>query len=183
MKETNVHKASTIAAAMLLSLLIGCSDERVVQVSRQAAERQAQQNTTMAELHKEVASGTRALVQSDAEARQAIIGVHHDLQAERTRLDSGWHDLEAERQAIAGERRTESLLVPLVQLFGGVALVVVLLGFCWRALIGLQTSDPSDAELTDLLVHELSPGEPLRLDCAEPLPQIPRHDDHLSTGS
>jgi hypothetical protein len=177
MKETNFQMTSPIAPMILISLLIGCSDERIVEVSRQAAERQAQQNTTMAELHQEVASGTRALVQADAEARQEIVGIHHDLQQERTRLDSGWHDLETERQAIAGERRTESLLVPLVQLVGKIALVVVLLGFCWRALVGLEGSDNSNGELNELLVQELAENVALRLDAAALPAQITASDD------
>ena len=66
----------------------------------------------MAELNKEVAGGTHRLVEADAQARKEIVGVHRDLQAERTRLDTGWNALEQERQQIAGQRRTESMLAP-----------------------------------------------------------------------
>src|SRR6266576_1601463 len=93
----------------------GC-DDRVTQVAREADNRQARQNQSMAELNKEVAAGTHKLVEADAQARKEIVGVHHELQAERTRLDTGWYALEQERQHIAGERRTESILVPAVKI-------------------------------------------------------------------
>ena len=120
-----------------------------------AADRQAQQNTTMAELHDEVASGTRRLVEADGQARAEIVAVHRDLQAERSRLDSGWTDLEQERREIARERRTESMLVPAIEVGGGLMLLIVLLGYCWYALVRLRSGDSVDADLTALLVEEL----------------------------
>jgi len=74
---------------LAILILIGGCDDRVTQISREAADRQAQQNTAMAELSKEVASGTQRLVGADAQARKEIVGVHRDLQAERMRLDTG----------------------------------------------------------------------------------------------
>ena len=99
---------------MLVNLVNGC-DDRVTKVATTAADRQAQQNLAMAELNKEVAAGTQSLVKADAEARKEIVGVHRDFQAERTRLDTSLAALEDERRQIAGERRTESILVPVVQ--------------------------------------------------------------------
>jgi hypothetical protein len=46
-------------------MLTGCEDDRVAQIAREAADRQAQQNTQMAELQKEVVSGTKSLVDAD----------------------------------------------------------------------------------------------------------------------
>src|SRR4051812_28760879 len=94
----------------LMNVTSGC-DDRATQIAREAANRQAQQNTAMSELNKEVAAGTRELVAADSQARKEIVGVHHELQAERTQLDTGWDALENERRQIADERRTESMLV------------------------------------------------------------------------
>lgn len=140
-------------------LTTGC-DEQVTQVAREAADRQAQQNATMAELQQEVAHGTRSLVAADATARRAIIGVHHELQAEQKRLDTGWDALQTERRQIARERRTESLLVPTLEAAGAVLVVVVLLGFLGHTLAGLRTSEPVDAELSELLVAQLLAERP-----------------------
>ena len=128
-----------IAIPWIVSVILmsGC-DDRAAQIAREAADRQAQQNTAMAELNKEVASGTHRLVEADAQARKEIVGVHRDLQAERTRLDTGWSDLEQERRQIAGERRTESLLAPAVQTAGLLAVVALVLGFCWYALVKVR---------------------------------------------
>ena len=152
--ERNV--TTWIPRIVLLILISGC-DDRATQIAREAADRQAQQNTAMADLNKEVAGGTRQLVEADAQARKEIVGVHHDLQAERTRLDSGWNELEGERRQIAGQRRTESMLVSVTQLTGGVLLLVVLLGFCWYALVAARRSEDTDAQLNELLVCEILP--------------------------
>jgi hypothetical protein len=144
---------------LLLIMTSGCDDERTTQVAREAADRQAQQNTAMAELNKEVASGTRQLVEADAQARKEIVGVHRELQAERTRLDTSWNDLELERKHIASQRRTESMLKPVVTLVGGILVVFMLLSFCWHALVASRRSEDLDAELSELLVSEILPDQ------------------------
>jgi hypothetical protein len=142
-----------------LILISGC-DEQAAQIAREAADRQAQQNTAMAELNKEVAGGARRLVEADAQARHEIVGVHRDLAAERSRLDTGWNALEKERREIAGQRRTQSLLAPAIQAAGLVALIVALLGFCWYALRANCRSDDTDAQLNELLICEVLSDEP-----------------------
>ncbi len=139
---------------------IGGCDDRVTQVAREAANRQAQQNTVMAELHQEVAAGARDLVAADAKARGDIVGVHHDLQSERARLDTGWNALESERRQIASQRRTESFLAPLVPLVNAAVLVIVLLGFCWYAVGAAHKNDSRDFRLEEFLVREIMPDEP-----------------------
>lgn len=137
-----------------LLLIQGCSDQSA-RVALEAADRQAQQNTAMAELNKEVASGTHKLVEADAQARKEIVTVHHDLQQERSRLDAGWTELNGERQQIAGDRRTESLFVSVATLAGSVLLVVLLFGFCRHILSAAQQEGASTAELQELLVNEV----------------------------
>src|SRR6185295_6133925 len=110
---------------VLIVLTSGC-DDRASQIAREAANRQVQQNTAMADLNKEVASGTHRLVEADAQARKEIVGVHRDLQAERSRLDSSWNELEDDRRQLAGQRRTASALVAVAQVSGGVLLLTVL---------------------------------------------------------
>jgi hypothetical protein len=158
------RNAQTLTPLILMLILTsGCADERATQIAREAADRQAQQNTTMAELHKEVSSGTRQLVEADAQARQEIVGVHRELQAERSRLDTGWSALEEERQQIADERRMESIFAPVATSIGGIVLLVVLLGFCWYSLVALRHSEDSDAQLKELLVAEILSDDPTLL--------------------
>jgi hypothetical protein len=154
--KLNLPIAIPWIAALILTN--GC-DERAAQIAREAAERQAQQNTAMAELNKEVAGGTRRLVEADAQARKESVGVHRDLQAERTRLDTGWNALEDERRQIASQRRTESLLVPAIQAAGLLALVALVLGFSWYALVRARSGD-AGSDVTDLLIGEILTDEP-----------------------
>ena len=170
-----------IGRIVLVILISGC-DDGATQIAREAANRQAQQNTAMADLNKEVAGGTHQLVEADAQARKEILGVNHELQAERTRLDTGWNSLEQERRQIASQRRTESMLVPVLQAGGLLALAITTLGFCWYALMSCRKSDGTDAQLNELLIREILPDESTRLlsDQAWPLLDQPRSDDHSS---
>lgn len=132
-------------------------------VAREAANRQAQQNTAMAELNKEVASGTHQLVEADAQARKEMVAVHHDLQQERSRLDAGWTELHGERRSIAGEQKTESMLVSLATIAGSVLLVILLLTFCRQVLTAAQHESASTTELQELLVKEMLMDAPALL--------------------
>lgn len=143
----------TIPILLILILLTGC-DDRATQIAREAADRQAQQNTMMAELNKEVAHGSQQLVAADANARTEMMGVHRDLQAERVRLDTGRNELESDRRQLASQRRTESLLVPIFQALGGIFLVALLLWFC-RQVLASDNNAQADELLQDLLVTEL----------------------------
>jgi hypothetical protein len=148
------HKYAARYAIVALVWTIGC-DERVVEVAREAADRQAAQNEQMGELQKEVAYGTRSLVEADAAARKEIVGVHRDLQAERRQLGTSWNDLESQRQQVARQRRIESVLVPLAGAVTGVALLVVLLSFLRQLLASSQTTESIDAEFQNLLVEHV----------------------------
>ena len=148
----------TLILGIVLPLLAthGC-DDQATQIAREAADRQAQQNTAMAELNKEVASGTHQLVEADAQARKEIVGVHHDLQAERTRLDTGWSALESERRA---DRRPAANRVDACARNHADwqrLIVAVLLGFCWYALVAARSGDDTDAQLNELLIREILP--------------------------
>jgi hypothetical protein len=173
----------TIAILILwivLSILTSGCDDRTTQIAREAADRQAQQNNAMSELTKEIATGSHELVEADAQARQEIVGVHRDLQAERTRLDTGWNALETERQRIAGQRRIESMLGSLATLVGGLLLVVVLLGFCWYAIGAAHSDEDLHFRLNDYLVSEVLAADLPRLSadrCSRPLSSPPDPPD------
>lgn len=161
--------------ATLLLWPIGCSDQRVAQIAREAADRQAQQNQAMAELQEHITEGASQLVEADAQARQEILGVHRDLQSERSRLDRSWDKLHQ-------QRRSESLLVALLPTLGMAIAVCLLPGFCWYAVFAAHTEDVSTSELSELLVEELTSDSPrLSLGGAR-LPALPdsSQDDHAS---
>src|SRR4051812_16251423 len=98
----NPNQKTLILSITLFAATHGC-DDNATQIAREAADRQAKQNTEMAQLTKEVASGSHQLVEADARARTEMVGVHHDIQAERSRLDTSRSELESERREIAGQ--------------------------------------------------------------------------------
>jgi hypothetical protein len=165
------HAIVLVTMSQLISM-VGC-DDRATQIAREGANRQAQQNTVITELNKEVTIGSRQLVEADAKARQSLIGVHHDLEAERVRLDQGWSRLEDERREISGERRTESMLVAIAKLGGGGIVALVSLALCWFVLVALRT-DNAPGELHEFVVGELL-SDSRTFIATEASPQLP-HD-------
>ena len=78
--------------------------------------------------------------------------------------------LEAERRKIAQQRRSESLLAPVMEGFGLLLVVAVLLGFCWSLLIGLSREGEPEytAVANDLLLQELILEQPEALPTTGP---------------
>jgi hypothetical protein len=153
-----------IATAALLILMTSGCDDRAAQIAIEGAQRQAEQNRSMAKLHEHVAAGAKRLAEEEAAARKQALVVHQELQLERSQLSGGWNQLEAQRQAIAEARRTESFLAALVQGGGAVLAGVLALAFGWLALYGLRR-DHESPEVCELLLQELEtplllPGGP-----------------------
>ncbi len=163
------------ALALGVCLMAGCDESdsqlhrRVAEVAQQGADRQAAQNAEMARLNREVAEGTRRMVEADALARADHVAVHHEIQAERAVLHEGFDALEDERQQIAQQRRTESALGPALGLVSGTLVVSAVIGLCWLLLWQSHRSDPSDADVNAILIAELVSEHPRLL----PGPSLP----------
>ena len=176
MHET-ISRTIPILLAIAAITMTGCDEnERVAKVATEAAERQAEQNVEMAQLNREVAEGTKRLVAADAEARKDLAKMQHDVQAEQAKVSAQRDLLEAERQEIASQRRTESMLGPIFEICSIAAVGVAVIGFCWCLLFGLSQDD-ADETLGELLVEELVSDSPTIL------PPVPSaiEDTALST--
>ena len=139
-------------AAMILLILLatGCSssDDRLVRHVAESNRQQAQQNSEMAKVHREVAEGTSRLVEAVAESRKEMVAMESGLQEQRTQLDK-------ERRAIANERHRESLLAPIVSSVGLMLVAALPLVLCWYLLHGLRTPGEDVSEvLIQTLVSE-----------------------------
>ncbi len=154
---------------MLLLASVGCEDDRVAEVAREAADRQAAQNETMAGVTRET-----------AEAAKQIVLVHGDLQAERRELSGGWNDLESERRQIATQRRTESALAVAARGAGVVAVVLLALGIALILLLGQRHDDSNDALVALVVRESLRSGSQLaELRRGDPTPRLsPRLNHH-----
>lgn len=174
-----VTKTLLILVVLLTALLIGCSGEgeRVAQVATQAADRQASQNEQMAKLQREVAAGSRLLVEQQSE----LTGVSRELQAERNQLMRGWGELHTQRREIARDRRTTSTLTDIFRGGSAVFVALVALAFCWLLLGASQGEPEIEATLCDFLLRRLElTREPTLLHQEAPHRKIPEDGSSAS---
>lgn len=152
----------------LAALSPGCdSNERVVQVATEAANRQAEQNQRMAELQREVTEGTRRLVEAEADARAEFTNLHLGLEAERAEVGEQRDRLEEERRSIAAWRLTDSLTAAAVGEAATLLVCLLPLLVCWQ-LLRRSADGPSDAALAELLMAEFTSDRPVLLPAVEP---------------
>jgi hypothetical protein len=174
------NQANLIAISAILSLTLGCRDSSL-EIAREAARRQAEQNHDMARVTSEAAAASRRLVEEQGRARSDMTAAHRDLHHERLQLGDSWNDLEAQRQAIAGSRRMESFLAAIVRGGGALFAALLALGIAWLGLFGLSRRDDSAAAACELLINDLAaadlqlgwfpPAEPA-LPSEPPAPQL-----------
>ncbi len=142
------------------SLLAGCEpDEQVTKIALEAAERQAQQSHDTTELQKQVAAGSKALVASDAAARENFSQLHRDVQQERQELSEQWSQLESQRQSVASSRRHESLAASATKGMGIVVVAALAMLFAWLLLFHAHTAEPSTATL-ELVIDDIISESP-----------------------
>ena len=168
-RMTSLPLTTLLLVATALSAA-GCrsEDERLARFAEQAAERQAEQNRRMADLQKEVAEGSRRLVEADAKARSDFSSLHKDLQSERSEVGRQRDLLEEERRDIASQRVTDPLVAAAVMDAGLTVACVLPLVLCWHLLRRSETDDPADALVAEVLLADLAAERPLLLAPPEP---------------
>ncbi len=144
---------------LLFVLIAGCeTDERLIQLAREAADRQAEQNKEMARVNQSVAEGTKHIVTEHAKGREDLSVLHQAVQAQQAGVNRQRDALESERQRIAGERLTESRLGPVLSSLGVLVLGATTIGFCAYLLVRLY--QPGDDPLGELLLDDLVADDP-----------------------
>ena len=134
---TNMTRVSLGLLIMLSTVLAivslgGCGkDERLAQFAREAADRQAAQNREMSRLNREVAQGTKRLVEADAQSRTELVALQQDLRADQTEVNHGRDRLEAERKEIAAQRNRDPVVANAIDGVGLIVACLVPLLFCW----------------------------------------------------
>jgi len=146
-------------------ITIGCSsdDQRLIEVSRQSLDRQAEQNRLVTTNNQQVIDATGKLVEADAQARRENIQLQHEVQSERLAINQQQDHLEHDRRQIAEQRGRDPIIAESIQ--SAVALIVAALPLivCLFLLRGLfQKSD--DQVMADVLVEELVSYQPLFAD-------------------
>lgn len=161
-KQLPITAVFYIATALLT---VGCgedNDHRLVEQAERHEQRQASQNKQALELQREVAAGTRHLVEADAKARAEIASIQAVIQSERNEIGRQRDQLEEERRAIASSRRFDSLLAAAVTNASLLLACLLPLGLAWLQL--RRTDEPdSDQVVVETLLADLASTEPCLL--------------------
>jgi len=158
----------------------GCQSDsdRVAEVARESAQRQAEQSKQMAQLQGQVAEGSRQLVEADAKARAEMTAIQRDLQQSQTEIGRQRDRLEVERRQIAAERYWDAILGNAITAAAALLVCVLPLLLCWALLRRPSHDHEADAALAEFLVQELTSSHPVLLPADPPRPlleQTPRH--------
>jgi len=158
-----MNSARLVVPIILMSLAIaGCtsSDERLLELSRDHAAKQAETQRQMTDLQKQVAEGSRKLVESDAKAREELTTLQRDMQRDQAEIHRGHDQLEAERRELAAQRQRDPIIAAIVMDIGIVLACLLPLVVTVYVLWSARSAGESDSAVAELLVQELVGSEP-----------------------
>ncbi len=144
-------------------IYLGCggADRRVVEVSRESLNRQAEQNAQMARQSQAVTETTHELIKAESTVQSDASQLQQELHTERSTLDQQRQDLESERRSLAAERQRDPIIAETIKglaIVGAAALPLVVCLYLVRSLF-LSTSEDSTA--AEILIEELATQGPL----------------------
>ena len=148
---------------MLIALIaIGCSsgDERLVELSRESTERQAEQNRLIETNNRQVLEATDKLVEADAKSRTEHIELHRQIEAERFGVNQQRDALEQERRQIAQQRNRDPIVANSILAVAGLIAAILPLLVCLFLLRGLFHKSDQEA-LAEVLIEDLVSLQPL----------------------
>ncbi len=159
-----------LIVTVVVLVIVGCrgdENKRLADQAEKNLERQAAQELRNADLHREVAEGTKRLVESDAAAREDIIGLHRDVQSERSELGRQRDLLELDRRDVANSKNRVPVIAEAIKAVGLMIACAVPLLIAWQV---LRRSDQGDenAAIAELLLEEIS----------SPIPKLITIRDH-----
>jgi hypothetical protein len=157
-------RASPIWMTPILVLLaaIGCSsgDERLVDLSRQSTDRQAEQNRLVETNNRQVIDATKRLVEADAEGRKESIELHRQIETERSGLNQQREALEQERRQVADQRNRDPVVAEAILAAAGLIAAILPSAVCVYLLRGLFHKSDDEA-MAEVLIQELVAQRPL----------------------
>ncbi len=142
--RTRHHLLISLATILILTST-GCDedkDDRLAAMSQRHERRQAEQNQKAAELHREVVSLQRA------------------VQTERAEIGRQRDQLEQARQALASERRWDSLVAAAITNIDLLLACLLLLVIAWLLLARPPTTE-GDQAVVDAMLDDLTSPNPM----------------------
>jgi len=162
MGKTAPSPVSWKAATLIALIGVGCNsgDERLVELSRQSADRQAEQNRLVETNNRQVLEATDRLVEADAKSRTENIELHRQIEAERSGVNQQRDALEQERRQIAQERNQDPIVADSILAVGELIAAILPLLVCVFLLRGLFHKSDQEA-LAEVLIEDLVSRQPL----------------------
>jgi VIT1/CCC1 family predicted Fe2+/Mn2+ transporter len=162
MQETARLPLISTAATLIALIAIGCSsgDDRLVELSRQSSDRQAEQNRLVETNNRQVLDAANRLVEADAKSRSENNELHRQIESERSGVNQQRDALEQERRQIALERNRDPIVAESIQAAAGLIAAVLPLLVCLFLLRGLFSRTDGEA-LAEVLIEDLVSQQPL----------------------
>jgi len=170
---------------LLMLVIVGCTnnDDRLVEMAREHAARQAESQRQMTDLQKQVAEGSRQLVESDAKAREKLTALQNDLRTDQATIGHQRDQLEDDRREIAAQRHRDPIIAAVIMDIGIILACLLPLALGVYVLRAACRPGESDSAVAELLVQELVASEPrLSLPGRSSLPAI-EHQTDIDTRS
>jgi VIT1/CCC1 family predicted Fe2+/Mn2+ transporter len=163
MRETAPLRLIWMALPLLALIAIGCSsgDERLVELSRESTNRQAEQNRLVENNNRQVLEATNRLVEADAKSRAENNDLHRQIEAERSGVNEQRDALEQERRQIAAARTRDPIIAESIQAAAGLIAAMLPLLVCLFLLRGLYQKPPGET-LAEVLIEDLVSRHPLQ---------------------
>jgi hypothetical protein len=142
---------------LLLLSNSGCQqkDQQIAEMTERLITEQSHQNQLVSEAHGNLAEGSKLLVEADANARRELAQIQGKVREDLAVIAQRQDILEAERKAIAMERRQESLVTSSLLTFGILLACLAPLVLAGFALLTLNRT-PVDDEQAEILLTELA---------------------------
>jgi hypothetical protein len=154
-----------IAVSLLTVFCLGCVDnenQRLAEMAERNLERQAQQNQQLIELQKQVAEGSRKLVEADSKSREEMVTLQREIQAERATIGQQRDLLEIERKELAQQRQRDPIIAAAITNIGLLLLCCLPLVLCWYVLRN-RPEQADDSLISEVLLQDMVANRPLLL--------------------
>ena len=158
---------------ILMATTIGCNEngnKQLAEMAERHSQRQAEQSKQMADLQHEVAEGSRLLVEADARAREEMVALQREVQAERGEVGHQRDVLEQERRVLAAQRHRDPIIASAITSSGLLLACLLPLVLCWF-LLHRRVDPVDDNAIAEVLLEDLVADQPLLL---------PRAKGHLA---
>ena len=127
-----IEPKKTVLLALAIVVLTGCDkDQRLVDLAREGADRQAAQNLQMAENTRQVASAAKAVVEADAQSRKDFAAMQRDVQTQQAEVGRQRDQLESDRRDAAQHRQRDPVIAAAITDVGLVLACLLPLVLCW----------------------------------------------------